>query len=391
MTLWHKVLVAAGRRAGRRRRRLRRAGMRRRLAASESKEVVLVTHDSFAIPKQVKAAFEQESGLKLTILQGGDAGEMVNRALLTKGNPQGDVLFGIDNNLLSRALDEGLFEPYTAGRARSRRCALPDRSEPRGDADRPRRRLPQRRPEVVRLARDRTAADARRPHATRATASCSSSRTPPPRPPGSRSCSPRSRSSARAAGRTTGAGCGRTACSPSTAGKRRTRPASPVPAAARASARSSSPTPRARRQRSSSRRRRLTTAPTAVVADSCFRQIELAGVLDGARNEKGARDVHRLHARGAVPGSDAGEHVRAARARRDAASGARSGSTPSHRRIRSSCPRPRSAATAIAGSTSGHRSSCAETRPRSSPRSPSRRRSSRSSSHFHSPPSSSAA
>ncbi len=39
---------------------------------------------------------------------------MVNRALLTKGNPQGDVLFGIDNNLLSRALDEGLFTSYTA-------------------------------------------------------------------------------------------------------------------------------------------------------------------------------------------------------------------------------------------------------------------------------------
>ncbi len=77
-------------------------------------EVVLVTHDSFAIPKQVKAQFERESGLKLRILQGGDAGETVNRALLTKGNPQGDVLFGIDNNLLSRGLDEGLFEPYEA-------------------------------------------------------------------------------------------------------------------------------------------------------------------------------------------------------------------------------------------------------------------------------------
>jgi thiamine transport system substrate-binding protein len=81
---------------------------------SASKEVVLVTHDSFAIPKQVKAAFERDSGLKLKILQGGDAGEAVNRALLTKGNPQGDVLFGIDNNLLSRALDEDLFEPYKA-------------------------------------------------------------------------------------------------------------------------------------------------------------------------------------------------------------------------------------------------------------------------------------
>ncbi len=79
-----------------------------------SSEVVLVTHDSFAIPKQVKTAFERESGLKLRILQGGDAGEIVNRALLTKGNPQGDVLFGIDNNLLSRALDESLFEPYEA-------------------------------------------------------------------------------------------------------------------------------------------------------------------------------------------------------------------------------------------------------------------------------------
>ena len=81
-------------------------------ASSESKEVVLVTHDSFAIPKDVKAAFERESGLTLRILQGGDAGEALNRALLTKGNPQGDVLFGIDNNLLSRGLDEDLFEPY---------------------------------------------------------------------------------------------------------------------------------------------------------------------------------------------------------------------------------------------------------------------------------------
>jgi len=76
------------------------------------KEVVLVTHDSFAVSKPVKAAFERETGLQLRILQGGDAGEALNRALLTKGDPQGDVFFGVDNNLLSRALDEGLFEPY---------------------------------------------------------------------------------------------------------------------------------------------------------------------------------------------------------------------------------------------------------------------------------------
>jgi thiamine transport system substrate-binding protein len=78
------------------------------------KDVVLVTHDSFAIPKSVKAAFEQQTGYKLRILQGGDAGEMLNRALLTKGNPQGDAIFGVDNNLLSRAVGAGLLERYTA-------------------------------------------------------------------------------------------------------------------------------------------------------------------------------------------------------------------------------------------------------------------------------------
>ena len=82
-------------------------------------EVVLVTHDSFAVSKPVRRAFERETGLTLRILQSGDAGEALNKALLTAGNPQGDVFFGVDNNLLSRALDEDLFDPYTP-RARAR-------------------------------------------------------------------------------------------------------------------------------------------------------------------------------------------------------------------------------------------------------------------------------
>jgi thiamine transport system substrate-binding protein len=75
-------------------------------------EVVLVTHDSFAVSKPVVRAFERESGLTLRIEQTGDAGAALNRALLTAGNPEGDVFFGVDNNLLSRALDEDLFAPY---------------------------------------------------------------------------------------------------------------------------------------------------------------------------------------------------------------------------------------------------------------------------------------
>jgi thiamine transport system substrate-binding protein len=80
-------------------------------------EVVLVTHDSFAVSKPVVRAFEEETGLTLRILQGGDAGEALNRALLTAGDPQGDVLFGIDDNLLSRALEGDLFDAYESPEA----------------------------------------------------------------------------------------------------------------------------------------------------------------------------------------------------------------------------------------------------------------------------------
>jgi thiamine transport system substrate-binding protein len=77
-------------------------------------EVVLVTHDSFVVSDDVRAEFEESSGLELRILQSGDAGELVSKALLTAGNPQGDVLFGLDNNLLSRALKGDLFEAYAS-------------------------------------------------------------------------------------------------------------------------------------------------------------------------------------------------------------------------------------------------------------------------------------
>jgi thiamine transport system substrate-binding protein len=77
-------------------------------------QVVLLTHDSFAVSKDVKAAFEGESGLKLRVLQGGDANEMLNRALLTAGDPQGDVIFGIDDSVLSRAVDGDLLDEYVS-------------------------------------------------------------------------------------------------------------------------------------------------------------------------------------------------------------------------------------------------------------------------------------
>ncbi|MEV0176913.1 thiamine ABC transporter substrate-binding protein [Streptomyces sp. NPDC050803] len=79
-----------------------------------SKTVTLVSHDSWAVSKDVLAAFEKSSGYQVRVLEDGDAGQAVNKAILTKDNPQGDVFFGVDNTLLSRALDNGLFQSYEA-------------------------------------------------------------------------------------------------------------------------------------------------------------------------------------------------------------------------------------------------------------------------------------
>jgi thiamine transport system substrate-binding protein len=76
--------------------------------------VRLLTHDSFALSDEVLASFTDDTGIEVELIQGGDAGTVVNQALLTKGNPQADVLFGIDSTFLTRALDEDLFIPYEA-------------------------------------------------------------------------------------------------------------------------------------------------------------------------------------------------------------------------------------------------------------------------------------
>src|SRR5204863_7106518 len=76
--------------------------------------VTLVTHDSFAASDQVIGDFETQSGAKLNVLKGGDAGTVVNEAILTKNAPLGDVLYGVDNTFLSRALDAGIFVPYVS-------------------------------------------------------------------------------------------------------------------------------------------------------------------------------------------------------------------------------------------------------------------------------------
>lgn len=82
--------------------------------APKSKTVTLVSHDSFNVTPAVLKEFEQQSGYTVKVLKSGDAGAALNQEILTKGSPRGDVFFGVDNTLLSRALDNGIFTPYEA-------------------------------------------------------------------------------------------------------------------------------------------------------------------------------------------------------------------------------------------------------------------------------------
>lgn len=77
-------------------------------------ELVLMTHDSFALSEGTIEQFENETGIDVRVLLAGDAGSMVSQAVLTAASPLGDVMYGVDNTFLSRALDADIFLPYRA-------------------------------------------------------------------------------------------------------------------------------------------------------------------------------------------------------------------------------------------------------------------------------------
>jgi thiamine transport system substrate-binding protein len=76
--------------------------------------LTLVTHDSFAVSDNVFKEFTNKTGIKVEVLPAGDAGAALNQVILTKDDPIGDVQFGVDTTFLSRALDADIYAPYTS-------------------------------------------------------------------------------------------------------------------------------------------------------------------------------------------------------------------------------------------------------------------------------------
>ncbi len=81
-------------------------------SSAQERVLTVVTHDSFNLSKELVQAFEAKENIRVAFIKGGDAGAMTNRLILTQQNPIADVVYGIDNTLLARALKADILAPY---------------------------------------------------------------------------------------------------------------------------------------------------------------------------------------------------------------------------------------------------------------------------------------
>src|SRR5512144_331601 len=95
------------------------------------KDVVLATHESWAMSKDVLAKFEQQTGYTLKVQSSGDAGALTNKLVLTKGSPIADAAYGVDNTFASRAVDQGVFQDYQPAKepGSAQKLEMPDRAD----------------------------------------------------------------------------------------------------------------------------------------------------------------------------------------------------------------------------------------------------------------------
>ncbi|GAB6135212.1 thiamine ABC transporter substrate-binding protein [Thermococcus prieurii] len=62
--------------------------------------------------KEIIPIFEKEYGVKVRLVTFGDAGEVLSKLIIEKNNPQADVVVGIDNSYLQKALQADILIPY---------------------------------------------------------------------------------------------------------------------------------------------------------------------------------------------------------------------------------------------------------------------------------------
>jgi thiamine transport system substrate-binding protein len=78
--------------------------------ASASHDITVVVHDSVSISKSLLNNFKSQTGITVHLLKAGDAGAMTNKLVLTKDEPIGDAVYGIDNTFAGVATDNKIID-----------------------------------------------------------------------------------------------------------------------------------------------------------------------------------------------------------------------------------------------------------------------------------------
>ncbi len=74
--------------------------------------LTLMAYDGFVPQEGIFDSFTSETGISVKVVTAGDTGTMMSKALLTAGNPEADVMWGVDNTFISRAEQGKLFTSY---------------------------------------------------------------------------------------------------------------------------------------------------------------------------------------------------------------------------------------------------------------------------------------
>ncbi len=79
-----------------------------------TKTLTVYTYDSFisGMAKQIGPIFEKMYNCKVNFLSFGDSGNLLSKLILEKSRPKADVVIGLSQSQIPRALKEGLFQSY---------------------------------------------------------------------------------------------------------------------------------------------------------------------------------------------------------------------------------------------------------------------------------------
>jgi len=86
--------------------------------SAEQRSVTLLAYDAFTPQEGIFEPFTADTGIEVKIVTGGDTGTLVSKAILTAGNPEADVLWGVDNTFLARVQEAEVLdtiEPVDTG------------------------------------------------------------------------------------------------------------------------------------------------------------------------------------------------------------------------------------------------------------------------------------